>query len=124
MIRCAVSTCGLTGKLTKRGRRRRRRAGKPKRAWSKPKPACGKNRRRARRWKPRSGNCGNAGAEATREKSPHAPHSGPDDGPFRPSLPHRFEVRSTLLLGVEILRWEACRDHRSVQQRRRSKVYI
>ena len=39
MIRCAESTCGPTGKLTKRGKKRsadatkrRKRAGKPKRA--------------------------------------------------------------------------------------------
>ena len=57
-------------------------------------------------------------------ENPHTPHPGPESDIYRPSPPHRLEARSTSLLGMAISRWEACRDRRSVQQRRGSKVYI
>ena len=63
------------------------------------------------------------GAKTTRAKSPPAPHSGPDGGPFRPDTSHRSKPRGTSLLGVEISRWGTGCDCRFVQQRRRFKVY-
>ena len=55
---------------------------------------------------------------------PLAPHLGPDSRLFRPFPSHPFEARSMSLLRVEILRWDADRDCRLIQQRRGIKVYI
>ena len=55
--------------------------------------------------------------------SPFLPHSGPYGSQFKPDPSHRFEARSTSLLGIDNSWWETGKKGRLVQQRRGTKTY-
>ena len=90
MIRCAGSTCAPTGKPKRAWNKLRTAWSIPKDSCGRRRTACGKNSRRARRWRMSFGSCGSAGAEAARAEFPPMFHCVARKRPFQPRLSHRF----------------------------------